>query len=117
MTDSTPTNPADRGDAHSTGGRSSTPGTSPADEPTTTYPSSPAGWGAAPTPTSTATLEAPAPFSGPTHQYAGDSAYGAATGPYAASWNPGAPNGATPWYGTGATTRRKRGPKPRGSGP
>ncbi|MGY2900166.1 hypothetical protein ACVKXF_002821 [Curtobacterium sp. PvP017] len=52
-------------------------------DPTRTPPvAAPAGWGSAPTPTSTATLDAPAP------------------------------NGATPWYGTAAPTNRTSAPKP-----
>ncbi|MFJ3034828.1 hypothetical protein ACIPC2_10465 [Curtobacterium pusillum] len=98
MSDTTPTNPGDptqRADAQPT-----------AAQPTTTYPSSPAGWGAAPTPTSTATVDTPAPTHAPAGPYAQD--------PYAASWNAGAPNGSTPWYGNAATTPagKRGGPKP-----
>jgi hypothetical protein len=90
MTDRTPVNPESRDDAD------------PAvHQPTTPYPASPAGWGAAPTPTSTATLDAPAPAPA-------DSRYATSTLP-AGPWDPGAPNGATPWYGSAATPRRKRG--------
>ncbi|SDQ60832.1 hypothetical protein SAMN02800687_2079 [Curtobacterium sp. UNCCL20] len=75
MTDSTPTNPSDR--------------------PERSEQHAPAGWGAAPTPTSTATLDTPAPPAAPVWN----------------SWQPGQPNGATPWYGAAATAKR-RGPKP-----
>jgi hypothetical protein len=90
MSDTTPTNPGDptqRTDAHPT-----------ATQPPTAYPSSPAGWGAAPTPTSTATLDAPAAPAAPP------------AGPYAQH-----PYGATPWYGNAAATpagKRRGGPKP-----
>ncbi|WP_336698299.1 hypothetical protein [Curtobacterium sp. USHLN213] len=95
MTERTPVNPESR---------ESRDDVDPAaHQPTTPYPASPAGWGAAPTPTSTATLDAPAPA--PEHPYA-------TPAPSAGSWNPGAPNGATPWYGSAATPRRGRGPRP-----
>lgn len=89
MSDTTPTN------GHEPGNAARTPSAA-----------APAGWGSAPTPTSTATLDAPAPAPA-THQYAQQ--------PYrsdAGSWNAGDPNGATPWYGASAPTSRKSAPKP-----
>jgi hypothetical protein len=62
-----------------------------------------ADWGSAPTPTSTATLDTPAQQEQQQQPYRAD----------AGAWNPGAPNGATPWYGSGTPTNRgDRGPKP-----
>ena len=98
MSDTTPTNPAERTDAQ------------PAPEqPTTTYPSSPAGWGSAPTPTSTATLDASIPA--PSDPYAAHQPY-ASQGPYSLQATSATPYGATPWYGSAATPGRKGGPKP-----
>ncbi|MBF4613179.1 hypothetical protein [Curtobacterium sp. VKM Ac-1376] len=93
MSDTTPTN-----------------GHEPDGSPRTPHAASSAGWGSAPTPTSTATLETPAPdHSTPSGPSAQQQPYRADTG----AWNPGAPNGATPWYGAAApTNRRNNAPKP-----
>ncbi|MCS6578815.1 hypothetical protein [Curtobacterium poinsettiae] len=69
----------------------------------------PTGWDA--TPTSTATLDGPAlaQQQPPQPQQQQQQPYRADTG----AWNPGAPNGTTPWYGAGTTgDRRSTGPKP-----
>ena len=74
-------------------------GSVPANRATT-----PTGWDA--TPTSTATLDGPALAQ---QQQPQPQPYRADTG----AWNPGAPNGTTPWYGAGAPgNRRSTGPKP-----
>lgn len=73
MTDDTPTTPADRATTSMNG-------------------ASPAGWGAAPTPTATSTLDVPAPP--------------------APGWPQAGPSGATPWYGPDAPANRSAGPKP-----
>lgn len=79
-------------------------GSVPANRATT-----PTGWDA--TPTSTATLDGPAlaQQQPPQPQQQQQQPYRADTG----AWNPGAPNGTTPWYGAGTTgDRRSTGPKP-----
>jgi hypothetical protein len=119
MNDDTTTDPADRGESPVAEPTSSTGTTVP------TSSASPAGWGAAPTPTSTSTLDVPAPT--PAGPYAAQDPYTApnpysghdpyAPNPYqvpstsGAAWQQGTPHGATPWYGSAATTR-KGGPKP-----
>lgn len=68
----------------------------------------PTGWDA--TPTSTATLDGPAlAQQQPPQPQQQQQPYRADT----EAWNPGAPNGTTPWYGAGTTgDRRSTGPKP-----
>lgn len=79
-------------------------GHEPADAARTPSAAAPTGWGSAPTPISTATLDAPAPAQ---NQYA-QQPFRADAG----SWNAGDPNGATPWYGASAPANRKSAPKP-----
>ncbi|MBF4602948.1 hypothetical protein [Curtobacterium sp. VKM Ac-2884] len=79
-------------------------GHEPGDAARTPSAAAPVGWGSAPTPTSTATLDAPAPTP---NQYA-QQPYRSDVG----SWNAGDPNGPTPWYGASGPTSRKSAPKP-----